>query len=164
MHYIIVYIFIMEKSKALLGAGCFWGVEEIFRKISGVIFTAVGYCGGNFPNPTYQDVCNRNTGHAEVVQIEFDPKIISYIEILDRFWLCHDPTQLNKQGVDIGTQYRSIIFYFTNEQKKIAEESKKNFQKSLSNSIVTEIVKIAPFYLAEDYHQCYIQKINQTAT
>ena len=148
----------MEKTKALLGAGCFWGVEEVFRKINGVIDTKVGYAGGNFPNPTYQDVCSGNTGHTEVVMLEFYSTIISYKKILDHYWLCHDPTQLNKQGPDIGTQYRSVIFYFTNEQKNYAEESKKDFQKKLSNKIMTEIIKFSSFYLAEDYHQLYIKK------
>jgi len=148
----------MENSKALLGAGCFWGVEEFFRKILGVLDTKVGYAGGNSSNPTYQDVCSNNTGHVEVVQIEFDLTIISYEKMLDHFWLCHDPTQLNRQGPDVGTQYRSVIFYLSDEQKIIAELSKLDFQKKLSNQIVTEIKKSAPFYLAEDYHQRYIQK------
>ena len=148
----------MGNTKALLGAGCFWGVEEVFRKINGVIDTKVGYAGGNLPNPTYHEVCSDNTGHIEVVQIEFDSNIISYERILDHFWLCHDPTQLNRQGPDVGTQYKSIIFYFTAEQKIIALKSKQNFQKNLSNQIMTEILKVCPFYLAEDYHQKYIQK------
>jgi len=152
------YIIIMKKSKALLGAGCFWGIEEFFRKISGVLDTKVGYSGGNSINPTYKDVCANKTGHAEVVQIEFDLNEISYDKIIEYFWLCHDPTQFNKQGFDIGTQYRSAIFFFSEEQKKIAEESKKNFQKKLSNNIVTEIKKANTFYLAEEYHQRYIQK------
>ena len=148
----------MEKTKALLGAGCFWGIEEMFKKIEGVLETKVGYAGGDLSSPTYQDVCSGNTGHAEVVQIEFDPNKISFKKILDHFWLCHDPTQLNRQGPDIGTQYRSIIFYFTDEQKVIAEESKNNFQKQLSSKVVTEILQFTNFFLAEDYHQCYIQK------
>ena len=148
----------MEKTKALLGAGCFWGIEEVFRKIEGVSETKVGYAGGVLPNPTYQHVCSGNTGHAEVVQMEFDPNKISFKKILDHFWLCHDPTQLNRQGPDIGTQYRSVIFYFTDEQRAIAEESKNNFQKQLSSKIVTEILQFTNFFLAEDYHQCYIQK------
>jgi len=148
----------MGNSKALLGAGCFWGVEEFFREIYGISDTKVGYAGGNFPNPTYQDVCSDSTGHAEVIQIEFDSTIISYEKILDKFWLCHDPTQLNKQGADVGTQYRSVIFYINDEQKKTAEESKKKFQQKLSNKIMTEITKFSSFYLAEDYHQLYIQK------
>ena len=148
----------MEKTKALLGAGCFWGIEEIFRKIEGVLETKVGYAGGVLPNPTYQDVCSGNTGHAEVVQIEFDPNKIFFKKILDHFWLCHDPTQLNRQGPDIGTQYRSVIFYFTDEERAIAEESKNNFQKKLSSKIVTEILQFTNFFEAEEYHQCYIQK------
>ena len=152
------YIFIMGNTKVLIGAGCFWGVEEVFRKIHGISDTKVGYAGGNFSNPTYQDVCSDTTGHAEVVQIKFDSNLISYEKILDYFWLCHDPTQLNRQGSNIGTQYRSIIFYFTEEQKKIARVSKKKFQKKLSNKIVTVITEVAPFYLAENYHQRYLQK------
>ena len=152
------YIIIMKKSKALLGAGCFWGIEEYFRKINGILDTKVGYSGGNFINPTYEDVCTNQTEHAEVVQIEFDLNQISYDKILEHFWLCHDPTQVNKQGHDIGTQYRSAIFYFSEEQKKIAEKSKKNCQIKLLNNIATEIKKANTFYLAEEYHQRYIQK------
>ena len=148
----------MEKTKALLGAGCFWGIEEIFKKIEGVLETKVGYAGGALSNPTYQDVCSGSTGHAEVVQIEFNSNIISYGKILDKFWICHDPTQLNKQGVDVGSQYRSVVFYLNDKQKEIAEISKKKFQKKLSNAIMTEIIKFSSFYLAEDYHQLYIQK------
>ena len=148
----------MTMTKALLGAGCFWGIEEMFRKIEGIIDTKVGYSGGHFPNPTYQDVCSNKTGHAEVVWLKFDSSIISYEKVLDHFWLCHDPTQLNRQGPDVGTQYRSIIFYFTDEQKKIAEESKKKFQEKLVGEIVTEISQYSNFFLAEDYHQCYIEK------
>ena len=127
----------MEKSKALLGAVCFWGVEEIFRKISGVLDTKVGFAGGSLLNPTYEDVCSDKTGHAEVVQIEFNPSKISYNNILDNFWLCHDPTQVNGQGLNVGTQYRSVIFYYSETQKVIAEESKIIFQKKLSDPIVT---------------------------
>ena len=148
----------MKKSKAILGAGCFWGVEEHFRKIPGVLDTKVGYSGGALENPTYEDVCSNTTGHAEVVKVEYDLNIISYHEILDNFWKCHDPTQLNKQGHDYGTQYRSIIFYFTEDQKIVAENSKKNYQKKLSNTIVTEIKESADFFLAEEYHQRYLQK------
>tara|TARA_Y100000590_G_scaffold458718_1_gene614043 strand:- start:5085 stop:5552 length:468 start_codon:yes stop_codon:yes gene_type:complete len=148
----------MNNSKALLGAGCFWGVEEFFRKMPGILNTKVGYAGGNFNNPSYEEVCSDKTGHAEVVEIEFDQKIISYEKILDVFWECHDPTQLNRQGFDYGSQYRSIILYYTDEQKCIAEKSKNNFQKKISKKIVTEIVKEVKFYLAEEYHQCYIKK------
>ena len=149
-------------DKALFGAGCFWGVEEFFRKINGVVTTQVGYSGGDTQNPTYQDVCNNSTGHAEVLEIQFDSNIISYIKLLDFFWECHDPTTLNMQGPDIGSQYRSVIFYFSEEQKKIAEESKIRNQKNFKNKIVTEIRKINTFYLAEDYHQRYIQKRENT--
>ena len=145
-------------QKALFGAGCFWGIQELFRKIEGILDTKVGYAGGILSNPTYRDVCSGNTGHAEVVQIEFDPNIISFNKILDHFWLCHDPTQLNRQGPDIGTQYKSVIFHFTDEQRVIAAESKNNFQKQLSSKIVTEILQFTNFFEAEDYHQCYIQK------
>ena len=110
----------MEITKALLGAGCFWGIEEYFRKIEGIKNTKVGYSGGNFSNPSYEDVCTNTTGHVEVVLIEFDENIISYSKILDHFWICHDPTQLNRQGASIGTQYKSAIFYYSSEQKEIA--------------------------------------------
>ena len=148
----------MEESKALLGAGCFWGVEEKFRKIEGVVDTKVGYAGGNIINPSYEEVCLSKTGHAEVLKVEFNSNIISYDEILEIFWVCHDPTQLNQQGLDIGEQYRSVIFCYSAEQKKIATKSKNNFQKTLSKKIVTEIIDYVNFYLAEDYHQKYIQK------
>ena len=151
-------MFFMKIRKALLGAGCFWGIEEYFRKIDGIQNTKVGYSGGDYLNPSYQDVCSGTTDHAEVALIEFDENILSYSKILDLFWVCHDPTQLNKQGYDVGTQYRSVIFYFFDEQKTIAEKSKNHFQKKLSSSIVTEIAKAKEFFIAEDYHQCYIQK------
>ena len=124
------YILIMEKTSALLGAGCFWGVEEVFRRIDGVLDTKVGYAGGNFPNPTYQDVCSDNTGHAEVAQIEFDSTIISFQKILDHFWFCHDPTQFNRQGHDVGTQYRSVIFYLTDEKNQLQKIQRKTFKKN----------------------------------
>ena len=148
----------MKVIKALLGAGCFWGIEEYFRKIEGIKNTKVGYSGGNFSNPSYEDVCTNTTGHVEVVLIEFDENIISYSKILDHFWICHDPTQLNRQGYSIGTQYKSVIFYYSDEQKKLAEKSKNEFQKKLSTLIVTEIIKAKEFFIAEDYHQNYIQK------
>ena len=152
------YIIIMKKSKALLGAGCFWGIEEYFRKINGILDTKVGYSGGNFINPTYEDVCTNQTEHAEVVQIEFDSVNITYEEVLDHFWISHDPTEFNKQGLDVGTQYRSIILYFTEKQKEIARQSKQDYQQKMSNLIVTEIIKADHFFIAEDYHQKYIQK------
>ena len=145
-------------EKALFGAGCFWGVEEFFRKNDGVIETKVGYSGGITNNPTYEQVCLGNTNHAEVLLIKFDENLINYSKLLDLFWQCHDPTTLNKQGPDIGTQYRSVIFYYSNLQKKIAEKSKLNYQSKFNGKIVTEIEKAKEFYEAEDYHQCYIQK------
>lgn len=145
-------------EKALIGGGCFWGIEEYFRLINGVNKTQVGYSGGQKDNPTYQEVCSGNTRHAEVVLIDFDEKILSYKNLINHFWQCHDPTQLNKQGLDIGSQYRSIILYYSMQQKEIAETSKTYFQKNLQKRIVTEIIEAKNFYLAEDYHQCYIQK------
>ena len=144
--------------EALIGAGCFWGIEEYYRKLAGVLNTSVGYSGGHTKNPTYEDVCSGNTEHVEVVQIEFDEKTISYKEVLDHFWLCHDPTHLNRQGTDIGRQYRSSIFFFSNDQKKLAVESKKKIQLSITNLIVTKISPAKEFYLAEDYHQLFIKK------
>jgi len=145
-------------SKALIAAGCFWGVEEYFRKINGVNNTKVGYSGGLSINPNYEKVCRGNTGHAEVVFVEYDEKILLYNNIIDFFWQCHDPTQTNRQGLDVGTQYRSAIFYYNVEQKKIAEKSKDKLQKITSIPIVTEIKKAEEFYLAEEYHQCYLKK------
>lgn len=147
-------------EKATFGAGCFWGVEETFRKIKGVKKTTVGYMGGFLKNPTYKDVCTDKTGHAEVVQIEYDPKEISYEKLLEIFWSIHNPTQLNRQGPDYGTQYRSIIFYHNEKQKKLAELSKNKIIEShkYSKPVVTEIKKASEFYIAEEYHQHYLQK------
>ena len=145
-------------EKALFGAGCFWGVEEKFRKLPGVIRTEVGYSGGITKNPSYEDVCKGNTNHAEVVFIEYNKDEISFEELLDHFWSCHNPTTLNRQGPDIGTQYRSVIFYFNNNQKKIAEKSKQDYSKSNNLNIVTEISEAKEYYKAEEYHQKYIQK------
>ena len=158
-------------QKATFGAGCFWQVETTFRKIKGVVSTTVGYTGGNFDNPSYQDVCTGKTGHAEAVQVTFDPKIVSFKELLDVFWKIHDPTQLDGQGLDIGSQYRSAIFYHTDKQKKEAIESLKKEQKnkdtqkslisgtnSVGNKIVTEITQASMFYKAEEYHQRYLEK------
>ena len=146
-------------DKALFGAGCFWGVEDYFQKIPGVLNTKVGYSGGSTINPTYKTVCYENTDHAEVLEIEFNNKIITYEEVLTHFWKCHDPTTKDRQGNDIGRQYRSVIYYYNNEQKKIAEKSKKENQRKYNNNIVTEITKADIFYLAEDYHQNYMKKI-----
>lgn len=150
----------MENSKATFGAGCFWGVEERFRKLKGVKSTTVGYSGGDFPNPTYKDVCSGETGHAEVVQIEFNPSIITYEELLDVFWKIHNPTSLNRQGFDIGTQYRSVIFYHSPEQRQKALKSKKELENSgkYKKPIVTKIEPVKEFYRAEEYHQKYVQK------
>ena len=148
-------------AKALFGAGCFWGIEEYFRKLEGVKKTCVGYSGGNLNSPNYNDVCAGKTGHAEVVLIEYDEVLLSYTELLNHFWSCHDPTQINGQGLDIGTQYRSVIFYFSEEQKKVAENSKNELQKNISRPVVTKIKAAKEFFLAEDYHQCFIQKKNQ---
>ena len=145
-------------EKALFGAGCFWGVEETFRKIPGVVKTEVGYTGGHTLNPTYQSICEGDTNHAEVVLVEYDNKKISYDKLLNHFWKCHDPTTLNRQGPDIGTQYRSAIFYFDDNQKKLATESKINFAKENNLIIVTEISQLSNYYKAEEYHQKYIQK------
>jgi peptide methionine sulfoxide reductase msrA/msrB len=143
---------------AAFDAGCFWGVEETFRTIKGVLNTTVGYMGGKTENPTYEEVCSHTTGHAEAVLVEYDPGQISYGALLRVFWKMHDPTTLNRQGPDVGSQYRSAIFYFDEEQKKEAVESVKEAQKDYSRPIVTEIVPAGAFYPAEDYHQRYYQK------
>ncbi|WP_334130414.1 peptide-methionine (S)-S-oxide reductase MsrA [Sneathiella sp.] len=145
---------------AYFAAGCFWGVEAAFRRVKGVRETVVGYQGGITANPTYQDVCSGQTQHAEVVQVVFDPREISYAELLDVFWMNHDPTTLNRQGPDIGTQYRSAIFYRDQAQKAIAEESKAAQDRSgnFRRPIVTEISPALDFYPAEDYHQQYLEK------
>ena len=148
----------MKSEKATFAAGCFWHVEETFRKIKGVVKTQVGYTGSDFKDPSYEDVCSDNTGHAEAIEIEFDSKVVSYNELLDVFWQSHDPCTLNRQGVDIGTQYRSAIFYQSEEQKKKAVASKQELQKKFSNKIVTEITKATDFYRAEEYHQKYLEK------
>ncbi|MEO5702791.1 MAG: peptide-methionine (S)-S-oxide reductase MsrA [Gammaproteobacteria bacterium] len=147
-------------QKATFGAGCFWGVEAAFRKLAGVTATSVGYLGGSFENPTYQDVCSGRTGHAEVVQVEYDPSQISYDELLSVFWDNHNPTTLNRQGPDIGTQYRSAIFFHDAEQQLAATASKEKLQQSgqYRNPLVTEITPASEFYAAEDYHQQYLEK------
>jgi peptide-methionine (S)-S-oxide reductase len=145
---------------AMFGAGCFWGVEEAFRQVKGVTKTAVGFAGGTVPNPSYEQVCYKNTGHAEVVHLEFDPSQVTYDQLLDVLWKIHNPTTLNRQGPDVGSQYRSAIFYYTPEQKAAAEASKERLAKSgtFKNKIVTEITEAGPFYRAEEYHQRYFQK------
>jgi peptide-methionine (S)-S-oxide reductase len=145
---------------ATFAAGCFWGVEDAFMKTKGVKSTKVGYTGGSLTNPTYEDVCTDRTGHAEAIQIKYDPKEISYKELLELFWSIHNPTTKNRQGPDIGTQYRSSIFYHTSEQEKIANEVKQDLDDSkFQNKIVTEIIYASTFYPAEEYHQKYYQKI-----
>ena len=145
-------------QKALFGAGCFWGVEDHFRKLKGIEKTAVGYSGGKTKNPTYESVCYENTDHAEVLQVEFDDEIITYETIVEEFWKCHDPTTVDRQGPDVGRQYRSVIYYFDDLQKNIAQKSIEKHQLSFNNMIVTEITKADTFYRAEEYHQKYFQK------
>ena len=147
-------------EKATFAAGCFWGVEETFRTLPGVLDTAVGFMGGTTENPSYREVCTGRTGHAEVVQLEYDPARISYDRLLDAFWSCHDPTTKDRQGPDIGTQYRSAIFYHSEEQRAAAERMKAVVDQSgkWRKPVVTEIVPAGPFYPAEDYHQDYLQK------
>ena len=147
-------------EKATFGAGCFWGVELTFSKIDGVLSTSVGYTGGHVPDVTYEMICTGGTGHAEVVQVEFDPTRVSYENLLKTFWSSHDPTTLNRQGPDVGTQYRSAIFFHSPEQEKTAKASRDAEQQSLRfpNDIVTEIVPAPTYYRAEDYHQKYLEK------
>ena len=143
---------------AVLALGCFWGPEIKFSKIDGIIKTEVGYCGGNSPSTTYKEVCVGNTNHAEVVKLDFDEKIISYEKILNIFFEIHDPTTLNSQGPDFGTQYRSEIFYLNDNQKKIAETVLKEFNTKLSNKVVTKISLLKNYCPAEEYHQKYLEK------
>jgi len=145
-------------EKATFAGGCFWGVEAAFRQIPGVVDAVVGYTGGTTKNPTYRDVCTDETGHAEAIEVTFDPQKISYDKLLDHFWQLHDPTTLNRQGPDVGTQYRSSIFYHSPEQEKAARESKQHWQERFNRPIVTEIAPAATFYPAEDYHQRYLEK------
>jgi peptide-methionine (S)-S-oxide reductase len=147
--------------KATFGAGCFWHVEDIFLKTKGVKSTQVGYIGGKLANPTYEEVCTDKTGHAEAVQVEYDPSEISYDELLQIFWNNHDPTSLNRQGPDIGIQYRSAIFFYNEKQKELAKKSKEQLEKSgkFQKNIVTEIVPAPQFYKAEEYHQKYFKKL-----
>ncbi|MEO6696503.1 MAG: peptide-methionine (S)-S-oxide reductase MsrA [Gammaproteobacteria bacterium] len=147
-------------EKATFGAGCFWGVEAAFRKVEGVLATHAGYLGGTLKNPTYEDVCTGRTGHAEVVEVTYDPQQVTYDELLSLFWGNHNPTTRNRQGPDIGTQYRSAIFFHTPEQEAAARESKAQLDASgrYKNPIVTEITPASEFYVAEDYHQQYLEK------
>ncbi len=150
-------------QKATFGAGCFWGVEAAFRRVKGVLSTTVGYSGGPFKGPTYEDVCTGTTGHAEVVEVDYDPAKVSYDELLKVFWEIHNPTTMNRQGPDIGTQYRSVVFSHNSEQQAAAEASKEKLQRNghYKNPIVTEITPASEFYKAEEYHQQYFAKHGQ---
>ena len=145
---------------ATFGAGCFWLVEAAFHKVKGVVSTSVGYMGGHFENPSYLDVLSRITGHAEVCQVKYDPSVVSYEALLDVFWSIHDPTSLNRQGADRGEQYRSVIFFHTQEQEQICRQSKEKLERSLKydKAIVTQIQRASTYWLAEDYHQQYFKK------
>lgn len=147
-----------QLEQATFGGGCFWHVEAEFRRIKGVVDTAVGYAGGTVPEPSYELVCRGDTGHAEVVHLKFDQKVITYDQLLDHFWQLHDPTTLDRQGPDVGQQYRSVIFYYSDAQKKAALESKAKWQKKFKDKIVTQIVPAADFFRAEEYHQRYLEK------
>jgi peptide-methionine (S)-S-oxide reductase len=150
---------------ATFGAGCFWGIEAAFRRVPGVLDAAVGYSGGRTENPTYQDVCTDTTGHAEVVQVAFDPAKLGYEELLDVFWTIHDPTQVNRQGPDYGKQYRSAIFFHSPEQEAAAKKSKQALEASgkLRRPVATEITAAGPFWRAEEYHQRYLEKRGATS-
>jgi len=148
----------VKTEKAIFGAGCFWGVEETFRRLPGVVSTTVGYSGGRIVNPSYEQVCAGDTEHAEVVEVEFDPKKISYQDLLQTFFFCHDPTTMNRQGPDIGYQYRSVIFYLNPEQEKEAMAAKENWQKINGKKAATAIEAAKPLYRAEEYHQHYLKK------
>jgi peptide-methionine (S)-S-oxide reductase len=148
----------MTTQTATFGAGCFWGVEYVFERVPGVLQTEVGYAGGHTENPTYRDVCSHGTGHAEVLRVEFDPSVVSFEQLLEVFWAMHDPTQVNRQGPDVGDQYRSAIFTDSDEQQRAAEASREAAQAKFDRPIATEITPAGPFYPAEDYHQRYYDK------
>jgi peptide-methionine (S)-S-oxide reductase len=147
-----------KTGRVIVGGGCFWCVEAVYQTVPGILSATSGYAGGKVPNPTYEQVCTGRTGHAEVVQIEFDPARISYEQVIDLFWKAHDPTTLNRQGADVGTQYRSIILYENEEQKAAAEKSKAAAQAQFKSPVVTEIVPLQAFYPAEAYHQDFYDK------
>ena len=156
-----------NKNKfAVFGAGCFWGVESSFRAVEGVVDVAVGYAGGNVAKPSYRQVCTGKTGHAEVVQVEYDPARVTFAQLVEVFWQIHDPTTLNRQGPDFGTQYRSVIFYSDEDERKAAEESKRRLDASgqLGRPVVTQIVPAAEFYRAEEYHQRYYERMGIAPT
>jgi peptide-methionine (S)-S-oxide reductase len=148
----------MATEKAIFAAGCFWGVEAAFREVDGVVEAISGYTGGHRERPTYREVCGDRTGHAEAVEVEFDPAKVSYDRLLDVFWQIHDPTQVNRQGPDVGSQYRSGIFYLTPEQETAAKESRERVRGEFSRPIATEITQASTFWPAEDYHQRYFEK------
>jgi peptide-methionine (S)-S-oxide reductase len=148
----------MGTNTAIFGGGCFWGVEAAFRQVPGVKATTVGYCGGHLDHPGYQDVCTDRTGHAECVQVEYDPSQVSYEQLLDVFFQLHDPTTLNRQGPDVGEQYRSVIFYRTQDEQQAAEAARQKWSSKFPRPIVTQILPAAPFWRAEDYHQQYLEK------
>ncbi len=147
----------MSTEKATFGAGCFWQVEHTFKQLEGVVDTAVGYEGGTTENPTYEQVCTGTTGHAEVCQVTYDPEKISYEELLDTFWSIHDPTQVDRQGPDVGTQYRSVIFFHSDDQQLAATEAKARTQVRLGAPVATAIEPAQTFWMAEGYHQCYLE-------
>jgi methionine-S-sulfoxide reductase len=148
----------MKTQKALFAAGCFWGVQYYFDQVPGVVRTTAGYTGGHTKNPTYEEVCTHTTGHAEAVLVEFDPQQVSYDILLKQFFHMHDPTQLNRQGPDVGDSYRTAVFYFDEPQKQAAETAKRDAQAHFEKPIVTEITPTGPFYEAEDYHQKYAER------
>ena len=152
----------MTTEKATFGAGCFWGVEYVYRRVPGVIDVQVGYSGGITPNPTYEEVCSHTTGHAEVAQVTFDPDQVSFDQLLEIFWAMHDPTQIDRQGPDIGDQYRSVIFAHSAEQQQAAEASKERAQPRFGQPIATKIQPLEAFYPAEGYHQAYYEKNGHT--
>lgn len=154
------------RERATFAAGCFWGVEAEFRSVAGVMSTSVGYTGGRFENPTYEDVCSGMTGHAEAVEVVYDPEVITYEQLLEVFWKTHDPTQHNRQGADVGSQYRSAIFFHDTQQERTAYTSKERLEISgrYSQPIVTEIVPATDFHKAEDYHQQYFEKSGREAS
>jgi peptide-methionine (S)-S-oxide reductase len=143
---------------ATFGAGCFWQVEMAYKETEGVVETAVGYEGGHVDNPTYEQVCSGTTGHAEVTQVTFDPDIVSYEELVEKFWGLHDPTQVDRQGVDVGSQYRTVIFFHSPEQEAVAKASKERAQERLSQPIATSVEPATGFWRAEEYHQCYLER------
>jgi peptide-methionine (S)-S-oxide reductase len=152
----------MSYEKATFGAGCFWGVEYVFRRVPGVVDVEVGYSGGTTKNPSYEQVCSHTTGHAEVAQVTFDPELVSFEQLRAVFWALHDPTQMNRQGPDVGDQYRSVVFAHSEEQREAAEASKARAQSKFKKPIATQIVPLTAFYSAEGYHQAYYEKNGHT--